>query len=77
MGKHYRCLRFWKHPLSEIQGYFHKIKTVHTHRGLLVDGEKVELIFFYGKEATFGWDPDRWRLGDGSRFFEYTTKKGR
>ena len=77
VGKHSRCLRLWEHPLGEIQGYFHKVKTVHTQRGPVVDGEKVEFIFFYGKEATLGWDPDRWRWGDGSRFLEYTTKEGR
>ena len=77
VGKHSRCLRLWEHPLGEIQGYFHKVKTVHTQRGPVVDGEKIEFIFFYGKKATLGWDPDRWRWGDGSRFLEYTTKEGK
>lgn len=77
VGKHYRYLRLWKHLLGKIEGYFHKVKTMHTHRGPLVDCEKIELIFFYGKEATLGWDPDQWRWEDGSRFLEYTTKDGR
>ena len=50
---------------------------MHTHRGPLVDDEKIELIFINGKKATLGWDLDRWRWGDGSRFLEYTTNDGR
>ena len=77
VGKHSMCLRIWEHPLGEIEDYFYKVKTVDNHRRPLVDGEKVELIFFYGKEATLGWD----RIGgvgcDGSRFLEYTTNEGR
>lgn len=68
-GKLSRCLRIWDHPLVEIEGFFHKVKTVHTHREPLVDGTNVELIFFYGKDVTFGWDPDWWRWGDCTRFF--------
>ena len=77
VGKHSRCLRIYDHPLEKIKGYFYKFKTVHTHRGPLVDGVKIKLIFFYGKDGTLRWDPERWRWGDGSCFLEYTTNDGR
>ena len=62
---------------KKLKVFFYKLKTVHTHRGPLVDDEKIELIFINGKKATLGWDLDRWRWGDGSRFLEYTTNDGR
>lgn len=36
-----------------------------------------EIIFFYDKVATLGWDPNRWRWIDRGRFLNYTTKDGR
>lgn len=49
-----------------------------TNRGPQKEEEKERetITFFYGKIATMGWDPDRWRL-DGLRFLNYTTKLGR
>ena len=34
-------------------------------------------MFCYGKVATLGWDPDKWRWVDGGRFLNYTTNDGR
>ena len=33
VGTHLRCLREWNRPLGEIEGYFHKVKVIHTTRG--------------------------------------------
>ena len=33
VGTHLRCLREWDRPLGEIEGYFHKVKVIHTTRG--------------------------------------------
>lgn len=76
VGTHSRCLREWEHPYGELEGLFHKVKLIHTNRGLKKEGKKEEIIFFYGKLATLGWDPDRWRWIDRGRFLEYTTKDG-
>ena len=77
VGTHSRCLRVWERPLGEIEGYFHKVKIIRTKRGPTKEGEREEIIFFYGKLATLGWDPDRWRWIDGGHFLDYTTKGGR
>ena len=68
VGTHSRCLRVWERPLGEIEGYFHKVKIIHTNRGPKKEGEREKIIFFYGKLATLGWDPDRWRWIDGGHF---------
>jgi hypothetical protein len=60
-----------------MNGSYHKVKIMHTNRGPTRDGEKEEVVFFYGKVVTLGWDPDRWRWADGGHFFYYTTKAGR
>lgn len=54
-------------------GFPHEVKIVHTTRVK----EKQEIIFFYGKMATLGWDPDWWQWVEGYQFFNYTTKFGR
>ena len=77
VGTHSHCLRLWEHPLGEIEGFFYKVKVVHTNRGPKREGKIEEIIFFYGKLASLGWDPDRWRWMDGGQFFDYTTKDGR
>jgi hypothetical protein len=79
VGTYSRCLREWEHPDGDVEGYFHEVKIIHTNRGpKKKEGEeKEEVIFFYGKVTTLPWDPDRWRWGDGGRFLDYTTKKGR
>lgn len=60
-------------------GFFHEIKIIYTNHCPKKDKEKdrEEVICFYRKVATFSWDPDRWRWGDGGRFLKYTTKSGR
>ena len=65
---------FWAH--SEIEGYFRKVKIIHTTRGPKKEGEQ-KISFFYGKLATLGWDPDRWRWIDEGHFLDYATKDGR
>ena len=40
-------------------------------------GNKKNSSFFYGKEASLGWDPDRWQWKDGGQFLKYTIKDGR
>ena len=78
VGTHSRCLREWEKPGGELRGFFHKVKIIHTQRGPKREGEdKEQITFFYGKIATLGWDPDRWRWSDGGRFLDYTTKDGR
>lgn len=57
-------------------GSFHKVKIIHINRGPQKDGEKEEIIFFYGKVATLRWDPERWWWIDEGRFLDYTTKIG-
>ena len=54
VGTHSRCLRGWENPQGEFEGFFHKIKIIHTHRGPKKDGKREEIIFFYGKLATMG-----------------------
>ena len=78
IGTHSRCLSVWERPLGELEGYFHiKVKVIHTDRGPKKEGEKEKIIFFYGKLATLGWDPDRWQWIDKDHFLNYTTKDGR
>jgi hypothetical protein len=77
VGTYSRCLREWEQPLGEMEGFFHKVKIIHTNRGPKKEGEKEPIIFFYGKLATLGWDPDRWRWIDGGYFLDYTIKAGR
>ena len=76
VGTHSCCLREWEHPLGEMEGFFYKVKIIHTNRGPKNDGVKEEVIFFYNKVGTLGWDPDRWRWFDGGHFLDYTTKDG-
>ena len=77
VGPHSRCLRVWERPLGEIEGYFHKVKIIHTNRGPKREGEREKISFFYGKLASLGWDPDRWRWLEGGHFLDYNTKDGR
>lgn len=59
---------------------FHMVMVIYTNtsnRGPKKDGKHEDIIFFYGKLASFGWDPDRWRWLDRGRFLNYTTKDGR
>ena len=81
VGTYSRCLRVWEHPLGEMDGFFYEVKVIRTYRGPKDKGEeekyKEEIIFFYGKVATLGWDPDRWRWSNGSHFLNYSTKSGR
>ena len=37
---------------------------------------KEEVVFFYGKMTTLGWDPDWWRWADNGHFLDYNTKAG-
>ena len=57
--------------------FFYEVKVIFTNRGPKQEGEKNEMMFFYDKVATLGWDPDRWRRMDGGCFFNYTIKYGR
>ena len=80
VGTHSRCLRVWERALGEMDGFFHEVKVIRTHRGPTGKGEsekKKKILLFYGKVATLGWDPDRWRWRDGSCFLNYSTKGGR
>lgn len=63
------------HPLS-LRDFFHIVKVIHTTRGPKKEGEQEEIVFFYGKAASLGWDPDRWRWKDGGCFLNYITKDG-
>lgn len=60
IGTYSRCLREWKHPFWEMEGFFHQVKVIHTNRGPKKD-QKKEIIFFFGKLATLRWDPNKWR----------------
>ena len=77
VGTHSRCLREWERPQVELEGFFHKVKIFHTNRGPKRKGKREEIIFFYGKLASLGWDPARWRWINGGYFLDYTTKDGR
>ena len=77
VGTHSICLSVWERPRGEIEGYFHKIKVIHTNRGPKIEGKREEIIMFYGKLATLGWDPGRWRWVNGGHVLDYTTKDGR
>ena len=77
VGKYSRCFREWENPRGETTGSYHKIKVIRTNRGPTIDGEREEVVFFYGKLTTLGWDPDRWRWINGGKFVNYTTKDGR
>ena len=77
VGTHSRCLREWERPQGELEGFFHKVKIIHTNREPKREGKREEIIFFYGKLDTLGWDRDRWRWIDGGHFLDYTTKDGR
>ena len=54
MGTHSRCLREWENPVGEFEGFFFEVKIIVTNRGPKKEGEKNEVMFFYGKEATLG-----------------------
>ena len=56
-----------------------KSKLSTPREGPKAKGRKKEKknLFLYGKLATLGWDPNRWRWSDGGRFLNYTTKGGR
>ena len=62
-----------------MDGFFDEVKVIHTKGGPKGEGEKERKknLFLYGKLATLGWDPNRWRWSDGGRFLNYTTKGGR
>ena len=77
VGTYSRCLREWENPVGDFVGVFHHVKIIHTTRGPKKEGVREEIRFFYGKMATMGWDPDRWRCADGDQFLNYTTKQGR
>ena len=77
VGTYSRCFREWENPVGDIVGFFHKVKIIHTTRGPKKEGVREEIRFFYGKMATLGWDPDRWRWVDGDQFLNYTTKLGK
>ena len=77
VGTHSRCLREWENSVGEFEGVFFEVKIIFTNRRPKKEGEKNEVMFFYSKEATPGWNPDRWRWVDGGHFLDYTTKAGR
>ena len=72
VGTYSRCLRTWERPSGEFDGFFKMVKVIHTNRGPKNEGEQENFIFFYGKEASLRWDPDRWRWKDGGQFLKYT-----
>ena len=63
VGTHSRCLRTWERPFGEFQGFFYMIKIIHTNRGPKKEGEQEDIIFFYGKKTSLGWD----RIDGGGR----------
>ena len=63
--------------LGKMEGFFHEVKVIFINRGPKQEGKKNEVLFFYGKVTTLGWDPDIWRWVDGGHFLNYTTKDGR
>lgn len=65
VGKYSRCLNVWRNPSGDFSGFFHHVKIMHTTRGPMRDGVREVITFFYGKEATLRWDPDRWRWRGG------------
>ena len=56
-GTYSRCLSKCEKHTCDMIGFFHLVKIIHTTRGR----RKEKITFFYGKTATLGWDPDRWR----------------
>ena len=48
VGKYSRYLREWNNPRGEATGSYHKVKIIHTNRGPTIDGEREEVVFFYG-----------------------------
>ena len=40
---------------------FSHVKIVYATRGPKKVDKKEEMVFFYGTNATLGWDPDWWR----------------
>ena len=67
----------WENPNGRMNGSYYEVKIMHTNRGPIREGVKEEVVFFSGKVATLGWDPDRWRWANGGHFLDYTTKAGR
>lgn len=76
-GTHSPCLREWENPKGEMVGFLHKVKITSIDKGPQKKGKIKEVVFFYGKMATLGWDPDCRRWVDGLCFLNYTTKFGR
>ena len=70
------ALKTWENPNRRMNGSYHKVKIMRINRGSTREGVKEEVVFFYGKMATLGWDLDRWRWADGGHFLDYTTKAG-
>lgn len=50
------------------------MKIIQALREPKLKAKKEEITFFYGKEATLGWNPDRWRWVEGLHFLNFTTK---
>ena len=61
VSKHSRWIREWENHNGRMNSSYHKVKIIRTNRGSTRDGEKEEVVFFYGKVITLGWDLDRWR----------------
>jgi hypothetical protein len=70
MGTHSWWLREWENPKREMVGFFHRLQIFHTNKGPIY-------IFFYGRLATLGWDPDWWWWIVNGHFLDYTIKDGR
>lgn len=74
---HLRCLSEWERPTGEFSGFSHQVKIIYVFKGPKENCKQEKIAFFYGKEATMGWNPDCWRWVEGFHFPNYTTKFGR
>ena len=58
VGTHSQYLRGWEKPTRKLIGCFHEVKIIHTTRGPKKEGEKKEVIFFYGKTTMVTSNPN-------------------
>ena len=61
VGTHSRCLRVWERALGEMDGFFHEVKVIRTHRGPTSKGESEK------KNKKFSYFMARWLRLDGTR----------
>lgn len=58
--------------------FFHHVKIIKFAKsGPKDNGKQAIVSFFYGKEVTLKWNPDKWRWVDGYHFLNHNTEFGR